>query len=468
MTEASSPDHVVVAAEPTRLTGTQAATELGNIRLMELEPGRAWQRSFVVPPPEQTRAEVERRLSEIDDRRRAAVQVIDAARDEIVECLRSLVQIPSVNPGDHPAPDDRFEHELAQYVAAQLSDLGMQVQSIEPAPRRTSVLGRLPGRSGSHSLLLYAHLDTVPTGDPSEWRYPPFSATIAEDRIWGRGAKDCKLGLAAAIMAVRLLQRAGIQLEGDLQIVAPADEEMGGQWGIAQMINRGMLRADWAIYGEGTPDKVTIGHRGMLNIQVTTRGKTAHTAQKDLGSNAILKMCRLAPRLEALEFTGWQPHAVVPGGPVASANIIRGGMKENVVADRCTVTYDVRYPPGVHYQTLVDQIKAEIGRAQQEFPELGEVDVEVSNIGRPSFVDPDHPLVHYVTAASSEILDQPVEARGMLATSDSRWILLDAGIPVVNFSMGNDSGHRPNEWAGIQDLIDNTKIYALAALLLIG
>ncbi|HYY87772.1 MAG TPA: ArgE/DapE family deacylase [Chloroflexota bacterium] len=443
--------------------------EVRNIRLLELEPSRAWEPRLPSPPPvEQTQAEIEHRLAEVAPRRQTVFAAIDQARAEIVGCLQQLVRIPSVNTGNHPNPDDRFEKDLAEYVARELNDLGMQVQSIEPAPRRTSVLGRLPGNTGDRSLMIYAHLDTVPTGDPAEWTYPPFSATIADDKIWGRGAKDCKLGLAAALMAARLLERCGIQLNGDLQIVAPADEEMGGQWGIARMIDQGMLKADWAIYGEGTPDQITIGHRGMLNVQVTTRGKTAHTARKHLGENAILKMCQLAPRLDALEFTGWQPHPVVPGGPVASANIIRGGMKENVVADRCTVTYDVRFPPGVHYQTLLDQIQAEIGRAQREIPTLGQVDVELSNVGRPSFMDPDNPLVHYLRRAASEVEGADVPARGMLATSDSRWILLDAGIPIVNFSMGNDSGHRPNEWAGIQDLIDNTKIYALAALLLVG
>src|SRR5919197_4632498 len=443
--------------------------EVRNIRLLELEPSRAWEPRLPSPPPvEQTQEEIERRLAEVAPRRQTVFAAIDQARAEIVGCLQQLVRIPSVNTGNHPNPDDRFEKDLAEYVARELNDLGMQVQSIEPAPRRTSVLGRLPGNTGDRSLMIYAHLDTVPTGDPAEWTYPPFSATIADDKIWGRGAKDCKLGLAAALMADRLLERCGIQLNGDLQIVAPADEEMGGQWGIARMIDQGMLKADWAIYGEGTPDQITIGHRGMLNVQVTTRGKTAHTARKHLGENAILKMCQLAPRLDALEFTGWEAHPVVPGGPAAIANIVRGGMKENVVPDRCTVTYDVRFPPGVHYQTLLDQMQAEIARAQQDIPGLGQVDVELANVGRPSFIDPNDPLVHYMRRAASEVEGRDVPARGMLATSDSRWILLDAGIPVVNFSMGNDSGHLPNEWAGIQDLVDNTKIYALAALLLLG
>lgn len=440
-----------------------------HIRLMELQPGRRWERPAPpIPPVDQTRAEIERRLAAIAPQRQQVFAAIAAMRDQIVACLQRLVQIPSVNPGNNATPEDRYEKDLADYVAQELRGLGMEVRQIEPAPRRASVLGRLPGRASERSLLFYAHLDTVPVGDMAEWTYPPFSATLADGRIWGRGAKDCKLGMAAALMAARALREAGVRLQGDLQIVAPADEEMGGQWGIAQMVDAGMIKADWAVYGEGVPEEVTIGHRGMMNLQITTRGRTTHTARKNLGENAILKMCKLAPRIDALEFTGWQEHPVVPGGPVASANLIRGGIKENVVPDRCTLTVDLRFPPGVPYEEMVNQVRAAIALAQQEFPDLGQVDLELTNLARPSFINPDEPLVLYMRRAASEVQGREVGARGMVATSDSRWILLDADIPIVNFSMGNDSGHRPNEWAGVEDLVQNTKIYALLALMLLG
>jgi succinyl-diaminopimelate desuccinylase len=203
-------------------------------------------------------------------------------------------------------------------------------------------------------------------------------------------------------------------------------------------------------------------------LKITTRGTTAHTARKELGSNALLKMCKLAPRIDAIQFKSWSPHSVVPGAPVASANIVRGGFKENVVPDRCTLWVDLRYPPGTHYQPLLDEVQATIAQAQQDYPDLGQVALEVVNMARPSFINPDEPLVLQMRRAASEVLGFEVGAEGMVATSDSRWILLDANIPIVNFSMGNETGHRPNEWAGIQDLIDNTKIYALMALALVG
>ena len=150
------------------MTQERTATEQ-NVRLMELEPGRVWDRPIPpIPPLEQTEGEIEQRLQAIAPQRKQVFAAIDGMRDEIVVCLQQLVRIPSINPGDNPGPDERYEQELAEYVAGELRGLGMQVQTIEPAPRRTSVLGRLPGERSDRSLLFYAHLDTVPLGDPAD------------------------------------------------------------------------------------------------------------------------------------------------------------------------------------------------------------------------------------------------------------------------------------------------------------
>jgi succinyl-diaminopimelate desuccinylase len=428
-------------------------------RLIELH--RPWERPRgPLPPVEQTEAAIQHRLAAIAEARAQVFALIERDRDDAIELLRAMVRIPSVN------PSDGFEQEMAQYTARVMRELGMEVREVETAPRRGNALGKLRAGEGP-SLLFYAHLDTVPVGDPSEWTHPPFSATVADGRIWGRGAKDCKLGLAAAIMAVRALREAGLPFRGEVQIVAAADEEMGGHLGIARLIDRGLIHADYAIYGEGTPDRVTIGHRGWVNLRLTTRGRTAHTAAKTHGVNAILQMCRLAPVIDTLDFPDWQPHPVVPHPPVASVNMVQGGFKANVVPDRCSITVDVRFPPGMTHQTILARVQAVLAELQALDPPLGPVDIELTNLARPSYVEPDEPLVYYVARAVAEVTGAQPRAIGMPATSDSRWILLDAGIPIVNFSMGNDSGHRPNEWCGIQDLIDNVKIYALASMLLL-
>jgi succinyl-diaminopimelate desuccinylase len=428
-------------------------------RLIELD--REWTRQVPpIPPAAETEAAIAARLAEVDEARRAVFAVIDQQREQTIELLREMVRIPSVN------PSDGFEHEMAAYSARAMRELGMAVEEVETAPRRGSALGKLRFADGP-SLLFYAHIDTVPVGDPSEWTYPPFAATIADGRIWGRGAKDCKLGLAAALQAIRALRDTGAPVRGEAQIAAVADEEMGGHLGIAQLIDRGMIHADYAIYGEGYPNRVTIGHKGWVNLKLTTRGRTSHTAAKTRGVNAILSMCRLAPIIEELSFPGWEPHPVVASPPVASVNVIQGGFKVNVVPDRCAITVDVRYPPGMTHETVLGRVQEVLAEARARDPAIGEVDVELTNLARPSFVQPDEPLVRWMSRAVQAVTGVDPRPEGMEATSDSRWILLDAGVPIVNFSMGNDSGHRPNEWCGVEDLIQNVKIYALMCLLLL-
>jgi succinyl-diaminopimelate desuccinylase len=456
-------------------------------RLIELD--RQWAREVPpIPPVAETEATIATRLREVDEARRTVFAVIDQQRDQTIELLREMVRIPSVN------PSEGFEQEMAAYSARAMRELGMTVQEVETAPQRGNALGKVrfappsppnPGGEPAQpatglppllgggggppgpSLLFYAHIDTVPVGDPSEWTYPPFSATIADGRIWGRGAKDCKLGLAAALQAIRALRDAGAPVRGEAQIAAVADEEMGGHLGIAQLIDRDLIHADYAIYGEGYPNRVTIGHKGWVNLKLTTRGRTSHTAAKSRGVNAILSMCRLAPIVEDLSFPGWEPHPVVASPPVASVNVIQGGFKVNVVPDRCSITVDVRYPPGMTHETVLGRVRDVLAEARARDPGIGEVDVELTNLARPSFMQPDEPLVRWMSRAVQEVTGVDPRPEGMEATSDSRWILLDAGVPIVNFSMGNDSGHRPNEWCGIEDLIQNVKIYALMGLLLL-
>src|SRR5579871_2239549 len=192
-------------------------------RLIELD--RQWTRAVPpIPPLAETEAAITARLREVEEARRAVFAVIDQQREQTIELLREMVRIPSVN------PSEGYELEMAAYSARAMRARGMAVEEVETAPRRGNALGKLRFADGP-SLLFYAHIDTVPVGDPSEWTYPPFSAEIADGRIWGRGAKDCKLGLAAALQALRALQDAGAPVRGEAQIAAVADEEMGGHLG---------------------------------------------------------------------------------------------------------------------------------------------------------------------------------------------------------------------------------------------
>ncbi len=432
------------------------------------ERRRNWDNPDLPTPP---RHETERLLADrwaaLTAERKRVAEEIDARRDEFVTLLQDLVRIPSVN----PSPE--WEKPLAQFVAQYMHGLGMDVRRHEPEHDRVSNLARLAGTGGTSpipNLLYYAHLDTVPAGDVRNWRFPPFSATIAEGRLFGRGAKDCKLGMAAALAAAAATKSAGLALAGDLLIVTPADEETGGHLGIGSMIDAGWLDGVAAcVYGEGTPDRLTIGANGGVQFRVTTHGTSAHTAWKHLGANAILHACALAPVIDSLTFDDCPPHPIVRGQPVASVNMISGGFKLNVVPDSCSFDVDLRFPPGytdtqalAHVTQAIDRL-----RADTRYHDLN-AEVETLALMRPYAVSPDQPVVLALATAVTEATGRIPEAMGMAASSDARWIYLDGRIPTVNCSFGNASGHLPNEYIDIDDYIANIKAYAWTNLLLLA
>src|SRR5438309_4134577 len=166
----------------------------------------------------------------------------DRARDRLVQDLRDLIRIPSINPPPADAPDG--ERRVADWLAAALADAGVPAEVLEMVPGRGSVFAHLRGDgTGGEPLLLLGHLDVVPA-PADQWTHDPFSGDLADGYVWGRGAVDMKNLVAMELNVVRLLadeaRAAGRDpatdpipgLTRDLLFASTADEEAGGLNGI--------------------------------------------------------------------------------------------------------------------------------------------------------------------------------------------------------------------------------------------
>jgi acetylornithine deacetylase/succinyl-diaminopimelate desuccinylase-like protein len=207
----------------------------------------------------------------------------ERAGGELVETLRELIRIPSINPP--PADADDGELRVANWIAAFLTDAGLEPEVFEPVPGRGSVTARLRGDgTGGDPLLLLGHLDVVPA-PPERWTHDPFGGDVADGYVWGRGAVDMKNLVAMELSVVRRLaaetRQAGRDpssdpvpgLTRDLLFASTADEEAGGLNGIAVLVQERpeLLQAAGAINESGAV-ATTFGGRRFYPIGVAEKG----------------------------------------------------------------------------------------------------------------------------------------------------------------------------------------------------
>ena len=274
--------------------------------------------------------------------------------DCLTATLADLVRINSVNPAFSDGTTN--EREAAAYVAHALESLGMAITTHEAETGRVSVVGRLPGRGGGKSLMLYGHLDTVGAGYMDD----PFGAAIRDGRLHGRGAYDMKGGLAACIGAAKALRDAGAELAGDVLVVAPADEEVASI-GMQEVLKH--HRTDAAVVTEPTELDVCLAHKGFSWIEVVTHGRAAHGSRFDEGIDANMRMGRFLARLDELEQElRTRPAHPLVGPPSLHAGVLEGGSGASIYAARCRLEIERRTIPGETERRVVQEIREIVDR----------------------------------------------------------------------------------------------------------
>ena len=234
---------------------------------------------------------------------------VDASQDEILSLEQALVRIPSVNTGVMPTGN---ETPVAECARDWLAQDGIGAEILESAPGRGNLISRLEGSSGKAGLLFMSHLDVVPVEEEEKWRFPPFSATISDGRIYGRGANDCKALLTCQLMAMRMLKRNGIPLNDSLILASCADEEHGGRYGFGWLADNhpDRLAAPLAVNeGGGTPIEAAgaltyilgVGEKGRLQVEIDVKGTSAHASTPWQGTNALYRLAQAVQRIEQYE-----------------------------------------------------------------------------------------------------------------------------------------------------------------------
>jgi len=371
---------------------------------------------------------------------------------ELVEYCREMVRIKSVNP-----PGD--EMAMAEYVANVLKSIGLEVKLLKHSSSRASVLAILRGSGQVPALLYSAHLDTVPLG-AEQWIHEPFAAETLDGKIWGRGSADMKGGLAALLVMAKIMANSGLSIKGDLIFAITAGEEVDslGAKSVASYPDLGPVQA--IIVPEPSYNDIYIAEKGALWLEISTYGKTAHGSMPALGKNAVMMMVELIKGLENF-FIPFESHAML-GGFSMSINTISGGIKTNVVPDRCVVSIDMRTVPGQDHHDIMARFQGLIKDLGKHDPDF-KASIEITNDRPPIETSPKEPVVKMMVDIVADITGELPIPKGVNYYTDAATLAPAFKAPMIICGPGHPGlAHQPNEYVEIEKLVQAAKIYTAA------
>ncbi|MBI3652246.1 MAG: M20 family metallopeptidase [Acidobacteria bacterium] len=369
-------------------------------------------------------------------------------QEEIVEIVCDLVRVDTTNPPGN-------EYLCTERVSACMQSLGMEISTYEKAPGRTNVVGRIG--TGTKSIGFVSHMDVVPPGELDQWKTPPFEPTLIDGKIFGRGTLDDKGSFACAYFACKAFLAEHADFDGTIYLIAAADEEMGSELGIIYLVEECGLKFDVAIIPDGGRMDLSIyGEKGILWVELESRGIQAHGSTPELGRNAIVPLAEWLTEIKTLDlganfdrtFDGW----------TMNIGTIQGGSSTNTVPSVARATIDFRLPAGISKAQVLEALEAKAANVKTHSPDA-ELHVKVLHETAPHLSDKNSIIIRsFDTAAKCLNLPMKYETFGGNTVAKN---LFFAGITSVVHYPGDDKlAHVPNEFVNIDELVLGSVLYA--------
>lgn len=392
--------------------------------------------------------------------------------ERIIELAQWLIQIPSENPpGDTTA--------VCDFVTNYLETHGADYEVVAPESSMPNVIATIEGDEPGPHLVLNGHLDVFPAGDRRIWSDNPFSGSVRDGKLFGRGANDMKAGTAAAILNFLYLSELKDQLHGRLTLTLVSDEETFGPYGARHLIeHRPDVLGDVLLSGEpSTARTIRFGEKGplWLELNVVTRG--GHGGYPHTSANAIsvtadilgelAELTRIeidAPQavLDAMEAARPLLDAELGAGAAdvlrhvtLNVGMIQGGVKVNMIAADCRTELDFRTPVGVTTAEVIAGFEEIIGRHPG-------ASYRTINRAESNACAPDHALVTILQDNAEAVRGiRPLPALGLGGTDCRLWRY--AGIPAYVYGPTPYNMGAPDEYVTLDDLLGTVHVHTLSS-----
>jgi succinyl-diaminopimelate desuccinylase len=409
----------------------------------------------------------------MDPRKESLLRWIEEDRDKLIDFLSRFIQMKSPNP-----PGDT--REATDFVCRFLDAHHLPYRVIAPHPETPNIVAAFENGSPGRHLVLNGHIDVFPVDEQEQWDYGPWSGAVIDGKVFGRGACDMKCGTTASIFTFYYLHRLRDQLRGRLTLTAVSDEETFGPWGARYLMehHHPEVLGDCCLNGEpSSPYTIRFGEKGLLWLCLTVSTRGAHGAYTHISQSANKIAARVIHDLEALAEIRAQPpenvRSVLRRNPdimdqalgkgakdivekvTVNIGTVRGGLKVNMIPNKCTIEADFRLPIGVDKKTLMGEIDQTISR----YPE---VTVQEINFTPPIWCEPETEMSLFIRENVKMLKGFEPELTISLGGTDAR-LWRSRNVPAYVYGPSPINMGASNEYVEVKEFIHIVKTHVLSA-----
>jgi putative selenium metabolism hydrolase len=385
-------------------------------------------------------------------------QILDQAekyREDMVRFLRDMISIPS---------ESGREGEAILRIRREMEKVGFDEIGVDP-------MGNIRGRigNGKRIIAMDAHIDTVGVGDPGAWKWDPFQGKLENGVIFGRGASDQEAGMASMVYAVRIIKDLHLESDFSLWITGTVQEEDCDGLCWQYLIRENILVPEIVMITEPTNLNIYRGHRGRMEIGVTTRGKSCHGSAPERGVNAVYRMARIVREIEKLN-ERLRDDAFLGKGTVAVSYIECTTPSMCAVPDRAYIHLDRRLTRGETKESAISEVKEAIRGAGEE------AEVEVLEYRVPSYtglvyetekyyptwiLEEDHVLCRAAVASCRQVFDKEPDLGKWTFSTNGIATMGMMNIPTIGFGPANELyAHSIDDQVPVHHLVAAAAFYA--------
>lgn len=377
-------------------------------------------------------------------------------KSEMSKFLRDMARIPS---------ESCDEKDVILRIKEEMEKVGFDKVEIDPMGNVLGYIGH-----GKHVIAMDAHIDTVGVGDKNLWNYDPYEGYEDDEIIIGRGVTDQEGGMASMVYAGKIIKDLGLEDDYTLIVTGTVQEEDCDGLCWQYIINEDKIKPEFVVITEPTSLNIYRGHRGRMEIKVTTHGISCHGSAPERGDNAIFKMAPILNELRALN-ENLKDDEFLGKGTLTVSEIFFSSPSRCAVADGCTISVDRRLTDGETWEYAIQQIK------NLPAVKAAKAEVEMYSYERPSYTDlvyptecffptwvlkEDHPICETAVKCYKDLFKSEPKVDKWTFSTNAVSIMGRYGIPCIGFGPGHeDQAHAPNERTWKEELVKAAAMYAL-------